>query len=101
MIPYLTNRGGPMIGLEALSMQGLPVDKLLLTRETEDQLADLAGNAMSTTVVGVCILSALVVGKKLLKEGNDTTTYEQHRSASAIQEEDDVDDVEEARARGL
>jgi hypothetical protein len=69
MIPYITNRGGPMVGLEALSMQGLPIDELLLTRETEDQLADLAGNAMSTTVVGSCIMAALVVGRKLLKEG--------------------------------
>ncbi|KAI0333863.1 hypothetical protein GY45DRAFT_1432004 [Cubamyces sp. BRFM 1775] len=77
MIPYITNRGGPMVGLEALSMQGLPVDELLLTRETEDQLADLAGNAMSTTVVGACMLAALVVGRKLLKEGSDDTTYEQ------------------------
>ncbi|KAG6861443.1 hypothetical protein C0995_016534 [Termitomyces sp. Mi166 len=76
MIPYITNRGGPMVGLEALSMQGLPVDKLLLTRETEDQLADLAGNAMSTTVVGTCILAALVAGKKLLKAGDDAQTYE-------------------------
>ncbi|KAG5647866.1 hypothetical protein DXG03_007790 [Asterophora parasitica] len=76
MIPYITNRGGPMVGIEALSMQGLPVDKLLLTRETEDQLADLAGNAMSTTVVGACILAALVAGKKLLRAGGDTQTYE-------------------------
>lgn len=65
-----------MVGLEALSMQGLPVDKLLLTRETEDNLADLAGNAMSTTVVGACILAALVSGKKLLKSGSDSETYE-------------------------
>ena len=56
-----------MVGLEALSMQGLPVDELLLTRENEDQLADLAGNAMSTTVVGACMLAALVVGRKLLR----------------------------------
>jgi hypothetical protein len=70
MIPYITNRGGPMVGLEALSMQGLPIDKLLLTRETEDQLADLAGNAMSTTVVGACILAALVKSKRLLKAGD-------------------------------
>jgi hypothetical protein len=69
MIPYITNRGGPMVGLEALSMQGLPIDELLLTRETEDQLADLAGNAMSTTVVGACILAALVVSKNLLEAG--------------------------------
>lgn len=65
-----------MVGLEALSMQGLPVDKLLLTRESEDQLADLAGNAMSSTVVGACILAALVCAKNMLKEGNDQETYE-------------------------
>lgn len=76
MIPYITNRGGPMVGLEALSMQGLPVDKLLLTRETEDQLADLAGNAMSTPVVGACMLAALVLSKDLLKAGHDTESYE-------------------------
>ena len=58
MIPYITNRGGPMVGLEALSMQGLPVDELLLTRENEDQLADLAGNAMSTTVASPSFLTS-------------------------------------------
>ena len=86
MIPYITNRGGPMVGIEALSMQGLPVDTLLLTRETEDQLSDLAGNAMSTTVVGACILSALVVGKKLLKDGSDERTYE-HRDEDHMDED--------------
>lgn len=65
-----------MVGVEALAMQGLPVDKLLLTRESEDELADLAGNAMSSTVVGSCILAALVVGKALLKAGDDKETYE-------------------------
>jgi len=83
MIPYITNRGGPMVGLEALSMQGLPVDKLLLTRETEDQLADLAGNAMSTTVVGACILAALVTGKNLLKAGDDMQSYEMKATGEA------------------
>ncbi|KAF8338028.1 uncharacterized protein EI90DRAFT_3279585 [Cantharellus anzutake] len=65
MIPYITNRGGPMVGMEALGLQGLPVDELLLTRETEDQLADLAGNAMSSTVVGTAVAVALVVAEKL------------------------------------
>lgn len=94
MIPYITNRGGPMVGLEALSMQGLPVDELLLTRETEDQLADLAGNAMSTTVVGACIMAALIVGRKLLKEGADKATYEsKHDGAMDVDDEasDDMD----------
>lgn len=58
-----------MVGLEALSLQGLPIDELLLTRETEDNLADLAGNAMSTTVVGTCILASLVLARKLLPAG--------------------------------
>ncbi|KAJ3409272.1 hypothetical protein HDV05_004536 [Chytridiales sp. JEL 0842] len=62
MIPFITNRGGPLVGLEALSLQGIPVDELLLTRETEDQLADLAGNAMTSTVVGSCAMAAIIVG---------------------------------------
>ncbi|KZT07288.1 uncharacterized protein LAESUDRAFT_725197 [Laetiporus sulphureus 93-53] len=92
MIPYITNRGGPMVGLEALSMQGLPVDELLLTRETEDQLADLAGNAMSTTVVGTCIMAALIVGRKLLKEGSDLSTYESRNDMSMDIDREDVQD---------
>ncbi|CDW99045.1 hypothetical protein [Sporisorium scitamineum] len=67
-IPFLTSRGGPLIGLEALSLQGLPLDELLLTRETDDQLQDLAGNAMSSTVVGACVLAALLVGMDDLRE---------------------------------
>ena len=55
-----------MVGLEALSLQGLPIDELLLTRETEDNLADLAGNAMSSTVVGTCMMAALILGKDML-----------------------------------
>ncbi|KAJ3115629.1 hypothetical protein HDU96_000322 [Phlyctochytrium bullatum] len=62
MIPFITNRGGPVVGLEALSLQGIPVDELLLTRETEDQLADLAGNAMTSTVVGTCMMAAITLG---------------------------------------
>ncbi|KAJ6619889.1 hypothetical protein B0H10DRAFT_2023863 [Mycena sp. CBHHK59/15] len=98
MIPYITNRGGPMVGLEALAMQGLPVDKLLLTRETEDQLADLAGNAMSTTVVGACILAALVSGVELLKGGADSQSYEAKQTDAAVEDDGmdiDVEEVEE------
>jgi hypothetical protein len=96
MIPYITNRGGPMVGLEALSMQGLPVDKLLLTRESEDQLADLAGNAMSTTVVGACILAALVTGKQLLKAGNDSQTYESKHGGQAAERDEEAMDIDMA-----
>ncbi|KAL0575290.1 hypothetical protein V5O48_006691 [Marasmius crinis-equi] len=95
MIPYITNRGGPMVGLEALSMQGLPVDKLLLTRETEDQLADLAGNAMSTTVVGTCIISALITGRKFLKSGDDKVSYEAKNGAKEVVQDNSKMEVDE------
>lgn len=91
MIPYVTNRGGPMVGLEALSLQGLPVDELLLTRETEDQLADLAGNAMSTTVVGACMMAAMYVSKNLLKSGDDEETYEEKNRIVADDDDEDRD----------
>lgn len=92
MIPYITNRGGPMVGLEALHLQGLPIDELLLTRETEDQLADLAGNAMSTTVVGTSILVALVLSMKHLTPGNDNRSYEEKHGTRIT--EIDEDDME-------
>ena len=60
MVPYVTNRGGPLTGLEALALQGIPVDDLILTRENEDQMADLAGNAMTSTVVGSAIVAAFI-----------------------------------------
>lgn len=66
MIPYLNFRGGPMLGVEALGLQGLPVDELVLTRETEDNLSDLAGNAMSSTVVGTAMVAALYLCGELL-----------------------------------
>jgi hypothetical protein len=40
---FNTGRGGPLIALEALGFQGLPIDRLILTRETEDELMSLAG----------------------------------------------------------
>jgi hypothetical protein len=36
------------------------VDDLILTRENEDQMADLAGNAMTSTVVGSAIVAAFI-----------------------------------------
>jgi hypothetical protein len=94
MIPYITNRGGPMVGLEALHLQGLPIDELLLTRETEDNLSDLAGNAMSTTVVGTSILVALVLSMKFLTPGDDKRTYEEKHGTRITEIDDDVMEVD-------
>src|SRR5712672_1328569 len=94
MIPYITNRGGPMVGLEALHLQGLPIDELLLTRETEDQLADLAGNAMSTTVVGTVVLVSLILSMKYLTPGHDKTTYEEKHGTQISEIDEDVMQVD-------
>jgi hypothetical protein len=40
-------------------LQGIPYFRLALGTETEVQLGDLAGNAMSLTVVGACLLAAI------------------------------------------
>ena len=62
--PFVTYRGGVLTGQECLRMQGIPVDDLIFTRETEAELKNLAGNAMSTTVVGTCSLVALILAMK-------------------------------------
>ena len=73
--PYVANRGGPLVGEELLLLQGIPADDLLLTRETEKQLRDLAGNAMSTTVVGACSIAAIVLGVNALAKGRNEDKY--------------------------
>jgi hypothetical protein len=61
-IPLLTYQGRPVTGLESLVQQGLPLDEILITRESQSDLQDLAGNAMSTTVIGAAMLAAICVG---------------------------------------
>lgn len=56
----MTTRGGPVSGTEALSLQGLPLDRMLLTRETQAELMDMAGNAMTSTVVCAVMLAGLI-----------------------------------------
>ena len=53
-------KGRPPVGLELLRLQGMNSDHLLVGREAQRQLRDLAGNAMSTTVVGSAIIAALI-----------------------------------------
>ena len=67
-IPFLSSRGGPLVGLEALALQGLPIDRMLLARETPGQLKDLAGNAMSSTVIASAFMAALIVAADVFPE---------------------------------
>ncbi len=79
--PYLSTRGGPITGPEAIALQGIPTDNLSLTYETSRQTQDFAGNAMSTPVVCAAILAALGAGYPMIGHG-------QVESASARNRQD-------------
>jgi hypothetical protein len=66
-MPFVTSRGGPLSGLEALSLQGLPLDRIILTSESQRDLQDLAGNAMTSTAVCATMITALILGCGLLE----------------------------------
>ena len=51
-------------------LQGIPHGRLLLNKECESDLRDLAGNAMTTTVVGAVIVAALMHRKRALKRND-------------------------------
>ncbi|MCJ1434818.1 hypothetical protein MMC27_004188 [Xylographa pallens] len=97
-MPVSTMRGGPIVGSEALALQGISVDKLHLTSETSAQLQDLAGNAMTSTVVGAAILSALIVAHQAIpintSEMDDQATtklYDQLPNDDFLQSESPID----------
>ena len=84
--PFSTIRGRPITGLEAIALQGLPIDALLLTRESQGELQDLAGNAMTSTVVGAALLSALIVSHKILKRTKESASQPLDDSSSNLKE---------------
>jgi site-specific DNA-cytosine methylase len=79
---YVTNQGRPVVGIETLALQGIPIDDLLLTRETEENLTSLSGNAMSTTVVGSAIIAALLVLPTASLDRMNLLTYPDHTAAN-------------------
>ncbi|KAI0202048.1 hypothetical protein F4808DRAFT_93311 [Astrocystis sublimbata] len=57
---FITDQGRLVSGFEALNLQGLPLRDLDLSRESQEELRDLAGNAMTTTVVGAALFSLML-----------------------------------------
>lgn len=82
--PFITTRGAPITGLEALALQGLPIDKIVLMRESQKELQDLAGNAMTSTVVGAAILAALIVGVEALEVDDNAATYKACETVESV-----------------
>jgi site-specific DNA-cytosine methylase len=64
---FLPALGRPLLGCEKLLLQGIPYFRLALGTETEVQLGDLAGNAMSLTVVCATLIAAMAC-KQLREE---------------------------------
>ena len=70
-----TSKGRMIGGKEALLLQGLPINRMDLSHLIEPYLYTLAGNAMSSTVVGATLLAALTTFSGALGGplGNDST----------------------------
>jgi site-specific DNA-cytosine methylase len=64
---FATNRQEALSGKQLLLLQGMPMSKLLFGTETQKECQDLAGNAMTTTVIGASILAALICGTKAFR----------------------------------
>ena len=95
-MPYYTLRGGLITGIEALRLQGIPTNNLSLTRESQKELQNMAGNAMSTPVVGAAIIAALIHGFKTLSFANslEEESFSSRVIAKPSQDIPDVDDVQ-------
>ncbi|KAL2264458.1 hypothetical protein VTK26DRAFT_23 [Humicola hyalothermophila] len=64
-MPIVTDLMRAVTGTETLALQGLPVDELVTSTETQSQLRDLAGNAMTVTVVGAVALALILAVARL------------------------------------
>ncbi|KAJ4992203.1 hypothetical protein SVAN01_02222 [Stagonosporopsis vannaccii] len=69
---FASNRQDALSGIQALVLQGMPLDKLHFAGETQRELQDLAGNAMSTTVIGASLISAIIHGHKAFQRNSST-----------------------------
>lgn len=67
---YFTDFGRPILGLEALALQGMPLDALNVSVETQRELHNMAGNAMTATVVAAAMLSGFIAEKTIM--GSDS-----------------------------
>ncbi|KAK6438710.1 hypothetical protein LTR95_005085 [Oleoguttula sp. CCFEE 5521] len=59
---YASDAARALTAEELLKLQGIPLNKVSFTNETQAEIQDLAGNAMTSTVVGAAILCAMTHG---------------------------------------
>ncbi|EMC95652.1 hypothetical protein BAUCODRAFT_24680 [Baudoinia panamericana UAMH 10762] len=75
--PYISDAKRILAPGEALQLQGLPLDQISFTTETQGEVRDLAGNAMTTSVVGPAILAALISGYSVLPPAKEQRSADQ------------------------
>ncbi|KAK5684340.1 hypothetical protein LTS10_004207 [Elasticomyces elasticus] len=63
---FVTDANRILSAEETLLLQGLPLEVISFTTETQAELLDLAGNAMTSTVVGSALLAALITGHEVI-----------------------------------
>ncbi|KAH9861527.1 hypothetical protein J1614_011276 [Plenodomus biglobosus] len=56
---FASNRQQALSGGQLLLLQGMPLNRLIFANETQRDRQDLAGNAMSTTVIGASLIAAI------------------------------------------
>ncbi|CAG8374639.1 unnamed protein product [Penicillium salamii] len=83
-LPFVTTRGGPVSGSEALSLQGLPLDRMLITRETQAELMDMAGNAMTSTVVCAVMFAGLIAVHQIFGTDEKGSTHPGNKEAKPL-----------------
>ncbi len=85
----ISSRMAPLTGAEALALQGLQqpqvLSKKVLSQFTCEQLRDLAGNAMSTTVVAAVFIATFLTTE--LIESNDSNLLVKRRQVSSSSSE--------------
>ncbi|KAF2739409.1 hypothetical protein EJ04DRAFT_559764 [Polyplosphaeria fusca] len=70
---FVSDRQTALSGSQLLLLQGMPYSKMLFGNETQKEQQDLAGNAMSSTVIGAALIAALISSRSAFRtdKGND------------------------------
>ena len=71
-IPFLTARGRRLNGVEALELQVVDTTGLYMANLTQANLQDLAGNAMTSSVVAAAMFAGLIVFREIFERGTGT-----------------------------
>ncbi|KAF4618425.1 hypothetical protein G7Y89_g14878 [Cudoniella acicularis] len=91
--PFSTTRGSKFDGVETMYLQGIPTEQLNLTRLGQAQLQDMAGNAMTSTVAGAVVLSAVAIFRDLFEFNSNSLGEDEGNSVKAISGSNELQEV--------